>query len=127
MNAATHKRDTDLAAFCARYRYARDARDCWTLLDAPQGQLHGDCEDFALSVLWIMAGRSWWHLWWWVITGQAMIWNARFDGHGAAHAMLWLRGHGWICSYYRMWSAAPHHARVFPYVAPLLAAVLILK
>ena len=117
----------DLSDLRARYVYTADKADRWTLLDAPEGPLRGDCEDYALTALWICAGRSWWRLWWLVLTCQAMLWWTKFHGDGEPHVMLWVRGHGWTDSYYRDWSAKPHHPKRWPYAAPLLALVLIFK
>lgn len=118
----------DLADFIACFHYRSDRRDTWRLLrePGPDGLFLGDCEDFALTVLWLMAGRSWLRLWWLVISFQAMIWNVRTAG-GEAHAALWLRGHGWIDNIYPWWGECLPHRKRFPYLAPLLAAVLLVK
>lgn len=119
---------TELADFIARYRWRADARDNWNLLDSPSsdGLFHGDCEDFALTVLWLMAGRSWLRVWWLVLTFQAMIWNVRAPS-GETHAILWMRGHGWIDNIFPWWSDQCLHRRRFPYLAPILAATLLVK
>lgn len=118
----------DLPGFVARFRWRADPRDRWTLLRHPSsdGFFHGDCEDFALTALWLAAGRSWLRLWWWVITCRAMIWNLRTEA-GEAHAGLWLRGQGWICNIRPWWAERCPHRRRWPYLAPLLAATLLVK
>jgi len=106
-----------------RFKYKADKRDKWTLLDGEN--FSGDCEDFSLTVLWLMAGRSWVRVWWLVLTFQAMIWHTRVSSGG--HAMLWMRGHGWIDNIYPQWSEKPRHRRVFPYLAPIMAVSMLIK
>ena len=110
-----------------RYVYVRDLNDRWTLLDKPTGPLMGDCEDWAYTVLWLCAGKSWGRFWWLVCTFQAVLWWTKFHGTGGPHVMLWVRGKGWTDSYYREWSATPKHPKKRPYVAPWLALVLLFK
>lgn len=110
-----------------RFSYTADKRDRWTLLDAPSGPLYGDCEDYSLTALWLCAGKSWLRLWWLVITFQAMFWLTRTPRTGELHMMLWVRGRGWTDNIYPEWSTTPHHPRLFPYVAPLLLFVLLIK
>ena len=115
-----------IADLCKRFVYRPDKSDKWTLLAAPTGALRGDCEDFALTALWLLSGKSWRVLWWRVTTGRAMIWHVKADD-GSGHVCLWVAGRGWICNIYPQWSDACRHRRVFPIIAPLLAAKLLLK
>jgi predicted transglutaminase-like cysteine proteinase len=108
----------------ARFKYKADARDKWSLLDGEN--FAGDCEDFSLTALWLLAGRSWPRLWWMVLTFQAVFWHARLS-NGGGHVMLWVRGHGWIDNIYPTWSPVPRIQRLFPIIAPGLALSLILK
>ena len=107
----------------ARFVYKTDQKDRWTLLQG--NDWCGDCEDFALTALWLLAGGSWLRLWWWVLTCQAMLWKA--DTPNGPHVMLWVKGMGWIDNWYPTWNQTPQHRRVWPYVAPALAITLLLK
>ena len=109
-----------------RFRYRADGPDCWTLLDAPSGVLQGDCEDFAITALWLICGKSWTKLWWRVATGRACIWQVRTSA-GAPHACLWVKGSGWICNIHPQWQPKCPHRRVYPYLAPLMALKLAVK
>lgn len=109
-----------------RFRYKADRGDRWNLLDAPTGPLEGDCEDFALTTLWLVAGKSWGRLWWLVLTCQAMIWQAQLVP-GEGHRMLWVRQYGWIDNNQQQWSPKPPASRRWPIFAPLLALTLLLK
>lgn len=116
----------DITNFKQRYTYKSDVKDHWTLLDGT-GAIHGDCEDFVYTILWIMSGKSWLRFWWMIITCQAMFWWTKMPVTGQGHIMLWMRGYGWIDCNHPDWSAAPHYQKVFPYVAPLLALALTIK
>lgn len=117
--------DDPIADLRARFIWTADKRDHWTLLDAPTGPLRGDCEDYALTALWLCAGRSWGRLWWMICTFQAMLWWTRFNGGG--HIILWVRGRGWTDSAYRGWSKWAVHRLWFPYLVPILILALTLK
>jgi hypothetical protein len=105
------------------FRYVPDRKDKWTLLGGNQWE--GDCEDFALTALWLVAGKSWLRLWYLVITFQAMLWLAWTPA--GLHMMLWVRGKGWIDNWYPTWSSKTRHKRIAPYLAPMLAFVLLIK
>lgn len=107
----TIDRQADVASFVARFRYRAEKRDRWSLLDGP-GLVHGDCEDFALTVAWLVCGRSWGRLFWAVLLCRVVFWRARVSGVG--HMMLWVRGAGWIDNNYPQWSDTPKWRRVYP-------------
>lgn len=108
----------------AHFVYKADRRfGGWRLLaNAPYA---GDCEDFALTAAWIMAGRSRLRLIWWIITCRAVFWFVRAEGSGETHWTLWLRGHGWTCNIYPTWQPKTRHRRLFPalFVTTLFAAL----
>jgi hypothetical protein len=116
---------SDLAAFVSRFRYRADARDRWTLLDSPP--FEGDCEDFALTAAWMIAG-GWWRFWWGVVTCRFVFWMvwAEDPAGREAHCALWVRGLGWIDNIYPSFGARMHRLR-WPVLAPLLAMTLLLK
>lgn len=97
--------------FAGRFRYRAEARDRWSLLDGP-GLVRGDCEDFALTVAWIVCGRSWWRFFWAVLLCRVVFWHVRLGGRG--HMMLWVRGAGWIDNNYPTWSLRPKFRRWWP-------------
>lgn len=108
----------DLGDLCARFRWTADRVDGWRVLDAPAGPLRGDCDDFALTALWLVCGGSWLRLWWLVATFQAVFWYSRLPS-GGGHMMLWMRGRGWIDNIYPNWSDCARHRRVFPVLLPV--------
>jgi hypothetical protein len=97
--------EADIADLHARFVYTRDpGRDRWTRLDAALGPLRGDCEDWAYTMLWRIAGRSWRRFWWLVLSRRAQLWWTKFHGTGE-----------------------PHHPRLARYSTGLLAATLLIK
>lgn len=112
-----------IADFKKRYRYESDLTDRWTLLDG-DGIVRGDCEDFTYTVLWLIADKSWMNFWWLLFSCQAMFWRTNIPKTGQPHAMLWVRGYGWIDCNFPAWSPAPIYPKVFPIIAPFIALAL---
>jgi hypothetical protein len=81
--------------FTRRFRWRRDTVDSFRILSAPTGPLEGDCDDFAVTALWIAEGRSLWRFWLALCTGRAAIWRVK-GVRWVSHAVLWHREHGWI-------------------------------
>ena len=106
-----------------KFEYRPDVGgDRWRILKDIQHSrtVEGDCEDFALTVLWLEAGKSMLNFWWMVLTFQAMIWYVKTDGN-VGHAALWVRGKGWTDNIKPYWSRKYQYERVYPMVAPMLA------
>lgn len=110
----------------ARFRWVSDGpRDTWRILNNATGALEGDCDDFALTALWIEAGCSWLRVFLWAFTGRAMIWRT-YTAKGERHAVLRVRGKGWICNIYPAFGPLRHRAR-YPWWGPLFLFVFIVK
>lgn len=113
-----------LSDLLRRFRYTHDARDRWTIMDNPTGPLRGDCEDFALTALWLLCGKSRARMHWWVLTGKAAIWHVRSGND--PHAALWVRGRGWIDNQFQHFGPR-RFPKVFPYLWPMFAAAMVFK
>ena len=100
-----------------RFGWKAEKIDGWRILNAPQGYLIGDCDDFALTALWIMSGRSLWRMWFNILTFRAAIWYC-ISERGNGHTALWMKGHGWIDNMYPHWRYKMRHKKVFPFTAP---------
>lgn len=110
-NAAIEMRNT------FRYVGEEPGWDSWRILkDTPR---KGDCEDFALTTLWLVAGQSIIRFWWYLVTFQAIIWHVRTP-RGVGHAELWFRGQS-IDNISPNWKPEHMHKRWFPYLWPLVA------
>ena len=70
------------------YKYDAFGRDSWRVLRLDElGQYQGDCEDYALSVLfYVICKKSWLRFWWLLITFQAELCGC--DTKGGGHVVL---------------------------------------
>lgn len=88
----------------------------------------GDCQDLCWSVLCLEAGGKLRALLA-MLTFRAVIWRAYSPVNGAIprHAILWLRGKGYIDSSDRYWRPSPKpHRPVYPAGLPVLLALAFL-
>lgn len=101
--------------FLSRFVYERGGLlDGWRIVETK-----GDCDDFALTVLWHLCGRRWWLVAWRVLTFQAVFWRvASPSNKGLArifgrHLVLKYKGQ-WIDSTFPEWrdDLAPHSKRL---------------
>jgi len=80
----------------ARFQYKSDTeqhklQEKWTVLRNPTGPLVGDCEDYALTALWLIEGKNDSAFHHSLQTGQAKIWFC-YTPSGEAHAVLEYNG-----------------------------------
>jgi len=70
------------------YKYDIDQyakREHWQIMkDHPYV---GDCEDYALTLLYLISGKSMWKFWWYLCTGKAQI-RRVITKNGGGHAVL---------------------------------------
>jgi len=70
------------------YKYDIDQyakREYWQIMkDHPYV---GDCEDYALTLLYLISGKSMWKFWFYLITGKAQI-RRVITKNGGGHAVL---------------------------------------
>lgn len=85
----------DLKDFNDHYDYKKDpkSRDMWRVLKADdQGIYAGDCEDYALSVLYyVICKSSWLKFWWLIVTFQARLIGC-YTKNREGHAVLRYQG-----------------------------------
>ena len=104
--------------FVQRFKYTPDKRGSWDILDPHDQEPKGDCEDFALTVAWILAGESWLGLVMDMLLFRSVVWLGRAD-NGEPHAFLWRRGEGWIDNIHPEWHNRTPHTKWLPAVFPL--------
>ncbi len=97
MNTLT--RDKIAENFTSKWAYRYDtelygASDAWVIIrkENKEGKLVGDCEDYALSILWRLCGESDWKLWWMLLTRQAGICLVGPTKWKTSHAVLRYKG-----------------------------------
>ena len=114
------RREVSASELAQRFIWTRDKIDGWRILSAPTGPLYGDCDDFAVTALWMVEGRSLWRFWWALLTFRAVIWVVKGKSF-ASHVVLWHRKHGWIDNQNPTWGPNRDTLR---YPVPLPLAIL---
>lgn len=82
-----------------RFEYRRDRKETWSIMKG-RGTLRGDCEDYALTLIWMMERESMTRFWWSLTRGKYVIWYCTHKGNG--HVVLWHDGK-WIDNIRRKW------------------------
>lgn len=70
------------------YKYDIDQyakREYWQIMK--ERPYVGDCEDYALTLLYLISGKSMWKFWWYLCTGKAQI-RRVITKNGGGHAVL---------------------------------------
>jgi hypothetical protein len=78
----------------ARFVYKADRGERWRILTNDTGAIEGDCEDYSLTLAWMMSDKSKLKFWLNILTFKFVIWNCR-SPRNIGHAVMWIRGHGW--------------------------------
>jgi hypothetical protein len=80
----------------SKFKYSSDTTgEKWTILDIDKsGVLRGDCEDYVLTLAWLIEDESYIKFWWSFLTFKHVIWQGKTPG-GQPHAFMWTRGVGW--------------------------------
>lgn len=75
----------------ADFKYLSDSeefyfRDVWKVM-AP-GRMEGDCEDFSLTLLWLLADKNPFQMFWWLLTRKARLHFYKHETRGTGHVGL---------------------------------------
>ncbi len=109
----------------ARFKWTSDGKfDSYKILDEPEGPLQGDCDDFAVTALWLAEGRSMWRFWMALLTFRAVIWMVKGKKF-ASHVVLYHRKLGWIDNQNPAWGERKDKLR-FPVLAPIVALKMLI-
>lgn len=112
----------------ANFTYTRDRdqygkRDKWKIMTGPE--YVGDCEDYSLTVLWHIAGESWFKFWWLQLSGKAALKRCQVPS-GGYHIVLRYRN---LCidNIQQRWVSQEYMEEVgyrFVWVTPVLNTAL---
>ena len=102
----------------ARFIYTPDQGERWKILKNDSGPLKGDCEDYSLTLLWMLSGRSMLRFWLNILTCRYTFWYCTFAGEG--HVVMYRIGHGWIDNIQRRYvkKLSGHYRLRYPLLAP---------
>lgn len=93
---------------------------------ASEGPIYGDCDDFAVTVLYELVGHNILKFWWWLITFKACLWFVT-SVRGGPHVVLWVRGSGYTDNFRESFSPTENlHKKRFPILWPIVAFKLLL-
>lgn len=115
--------DNQVAEFIERFVPGPDSpdpnkKDVWRIIDEPPST--GDCEDFALTVAYILAGRSTTRMRQKFEAGEFQLWFVRATtarSKDVGHAVLYVAGRGWMDNLDPAWRATTPHRKVHRYKA----------
>ncbi len=113
-----------------RFAYRADKGECWRILKG-RGPVRGDCEDYALTLIWLIEARSMWRFWCALITFKYVLWYCR-SPRGAGHVVAWCRGVGWTDNIQRR-AVSRHDLKakgyrlIIPYLFPLVGLKMLLR
>ena len=114
----------DLELLAKHFQYRSDGKlDNWHIM--PMDNLRGDCDDYAVTALYLMCKGSLLKFWLKIITFQAVFWFTK-SPTGGGHLVLWMRDHGYIDNWDRKWVTKDYMKQegykfVFPWLAPFVA------
>ena len=105
------------------FKYKSDGRlDNWRIMT--EGQYEGDCDDYAVTSLFIYCDNSLVKFWWMLISFQAILWRTKSPA-GGGHLVLWVRGEGYIDNWsdrmFRPKSEMSEYKFLFPWPFPFVA------
>ena len=114
----------DLKYLANNFMYKPDGKlDSWRIL--PMNDLVGDCDDYAVTALYLYCGKSIIKFWFMLITFQAILWFTKSPA-GGGHLVLWVRGNGYIDNWDRRWVSRKElkvwgYRFIFPWPFPFVA------
>lgn len=97
----------------------------WRIMKEESGPLRGDCEDFSLTLLWHLSGKSKLKFWKNLICGQGQIWACK-TAFGEKHACLKWKGN-YVDNIVPRFEPKPQHDMKFRWVFPLVALKLMVN
>ena len=87
------------------YRYDPTGYDCWKIMKPVNGRFKGDCEDYALSILYyVICNESLFAFWYQLIFGKAKI---HYVDNNGGHAVLQWDGN-YIDNWTKDWVSREH-------------------
>lgn len=110
-----------------KFKYQKDetqygVRERWKIVRDTSKPFKGDCEDYALALLWRLAGENRFVFWWNMLTCKGVIYHC-VTKRGVGHAVLRWKGH-WVCNIEPHYAQTTPHKVWFPYLMPMAALKL---
>lgn len=112
----------DLKFLADNFKYKSDGKlDNWRIM--PLDDLKGDCDDYAVTALYLACDRNIIDFWIKVLTLQAIFWHTKSPA-GGGHLVLWLKDYGYIDNWQKEWTSKEimldeGYKFIFPWLFPL--------
>lgn len=106
-----------------KFQYRPDFKlDNWRIMKSEPYE--GDCDDYAVTALYLHSDRSLIKFWFLLITFQAIFWFTKAPS-GGGHLVLWVRGQGYIDNWANgLWRDREDFSEykfLFPFPFPIVA------
>jgi hypothetical protein len=89
-------------------------------MDLKGEMLQGDCDDYTVTLMYLLSGESTKKMLWGLATLQFVPWFCRLPD-GQYHVALWVRGEGWIDNVQKKFTKTkPKYKWYFPYPFPVV-------
>lgn len=111
----------DIADLRKRFKWTEDGLDTYRILSEPTGRLLGDCDDFAVTALWLAEGKSMKNFWIALNLRRGVLWRVK-DSGWASHMVLYHSKLGWIDNQNPEWSPRRHFKLRFPMPVTVVVA-----
>lgn len=109
----------------SRFRYKRDGKlDSWRIMRLNGEVLQGDCDDYSVTLMYLLSEESMLRMLWNLATFKFIPWFCRLPD-GQYHIALWVRGEGWIDNVQKKFTKEkPKYRWYFPYPFPAVLVKL---
>lgn len=114
----------NLEEFEKKFAYKPDTVDSWRNLTY-ENPPAGDCDDYAVTVAYLLADKSWFKFWFDVLFFRSVFWWG-YASTGSKHLMLWRWGKGWTDNIYKGWSKKNPNKHRFPMILPFAAIKMLI-
>ena len=95
------KIEKELQLLAKTFKYVADPKlDNWQIMSLTNPE--GDCDDYAVTALYIVCGGSLFKFWLDILTLKAIFWHTTSPS-GGPHLVLYYRGKGYIDNWDRKW------------------------
>lgn len=114
----------------ARFTYRADQGESWRIL-RDEGNIWGDCEDYSLTLVWLMAHKSMILFWVSAFLFGFVFWQCKAPS-GEGHVVVWIAGYGWTDNIQRRPVSRADLKRVgyklqYPILPPVMVAKFVLR
>ena len=108
-----------------RFVYKADGKlDSWRVFSKGDKVWAGDCDDYAVTALWLLSKEDKSTFWWNLLVGNAVFWLVVAPS-GENHVRLLYKGY-WLCNIKPKPSKTNTMKKIFPMVLPIAAIKLLL-